>query len=66
MLERFGSIPDEVFHLFKITELRVLCKDLSIEKFDLGARGLTIKFRNNKFEKSDELVALISHKIKIP
>ena len=62
MLERFGSIPDEVFHLFKITELRVLCKDLSIEKFDLGARGLTIKFRNNKFEKSDELVALISHK----
>ena len=62
MLERFGSIPDEVFHLFKITELRVLCKDLSIEKFDLGARGLTIKFRNNKFEKSDELVALISRK----
>ena len=62
MLERFGSIPDEVFHLFKITELRVLCKDLSIEKFDLGARGLTIKFKNNKFEKSDELVALISRK----
>ena len=62
MLERFGSIPDEVFHLFKITELRVLCKDLSIEKFDLGTRGLTIKFKNNKFEKSDELVALISRK----
>ena len=62
MLERFGSIPEEVVHLLKITELRILCKNLSIEKFDLGARGLTIKFKNNQFKKTDELVELISRK----
>ena len=62
MLERFGPIPDEVIHLLKITELRILCKNLSIEKFDLGTRGLTIKFRNNQFYKTDELVELISRK----
>ena len=50
MEERFGLMPNEVNHLFKITELRILCKQLSIEKFDLGKKGLTIKFRNNKFE----------------
>ena len=62
MLKRFGTIPSEVFHLVKITELRILCKNLGIEKFDLGTRGLTIKFRNNKFNKTNELVDLISRK----
>ena len=62
MLERFGSVPDEVLHLIKITELRILCKNLSIEKFDLGSRGLTIKFRNNEFNKTEKLVELISRK----
>ena len=62
MLDRFGTIPDEAMHLLKITELRILCKNLSIEKFDLGSRGLTIKFRNNKFNKTEKLVELISRK----
>jgi len=60
MEERFGLMPNEVNHLFKITELRILCKQLSIEKFDLGKRGLTIKFRNNKFDKSDKLIDFIN------
>ena len=46
MFERFGELPKEVSHLIEITELRVLCKLLSIEKFDLGNRGLIIKFRD--------------------
>jgi transcription-repair coupling factor (superfamily II helicase) len=62
MTERFGDIPNEVNHLFKITELRILCKKVSIEKFDLGVRGLTIKFRNNHFNKTKELVNLIGLK----
>ena len=60
MEERFGLMPNEVNHLFKITELRILCKQLSIEKFDLGKKGLTIKFRNNKFDKSDKLIDFIN------
>ena len=62
MEERFGLMPNEVNHLFKITELRILCKQLSIEKFDLGKKGLTIKFRNNKFDKSDKLIDFINLK----
>ena len=60
MEERFGLMPNEVNHLFKITELRILCKQLSVEKFDLGKKGLTIKFRNNKFEKTDKLIDFIN------
>jgi transcription-repair coupling factor (superfamily II helicase) len=60
MEERFGLMPNEVNHLFKITELRILCKQLSVEKFDLGKRGLTIKFRNNKFDKTDKLIDFIN------
>ena len=60
MEERFGLMPNEVNHLFKITELRILCKQLSVEKFDLGKKGLTIKFRNNKFDKTDKLIDFIN------
>ena len=59
MFERFGELPKEVSHLIEITELRVLCKLLSIEKFDLGNRGLVIKFRDNKFDKIDQLIDFI-------
>ena len=59
MFERFGELPKEVSHLIEITELRVLCKLLSVEKFDLGNRGLVIKFRDNKFYKIDQLIDFI-------
>ena len=59
MFERFGELPKEVSHLIEITELRVSCKLLSIEKFDLGNRGLIIKFRDNKFDKIDQLIDFI-------
>ena len=58
--ERFGDVPTEVDHLYNITELRIICKQLKIEKFDIGNKGLTIKFKNNKFEKTDKLVNFIS------
>ena len=58
--ERFGDVPTEVDHLYNITELRIICKQLRIEKFDIGNKGLTIKFKNNKFEKTDKLVNFMS------
>ena len=60
MRERFGEAPKEVEHLYNITELRIICKQLKIEKFDIGNKGLTIKFKNNHFEKTDQLVEFMS------
>ena len=60
MSERFGEAPKEVDHLYNITELRIICKQLKIEKFDIGNKGLTIKFKNNHFEKTDQLVEFMS------
>ena len=60
MSERFGEAPKEVEHLYNITELRIICKQLKIEKFDIGNKGLTIKFKNNHFEKTDQLVEFMS------
>ena len=60
MSERFGEAPKEVEHLYNITELRIICKQLKIEKFDIGNKGLTIKFKNNHFEKTNQLVEFMS------
>ena len=46
--------------MYNITELRIICKQLKIEKFDIGNKGLTIKFKNNHFEKTDQLVEFMS------
>ena len=53
-------MPEAVNHLIQITGLRITCKEINIEKIDLGSKGMNIKFRNNKFDKSDELVTFIT------
>ena len=35
MSERFGEAPKEVEHLYNITELRIICKQLKIENLIL-------------------------------
>ena len=60
MSERFGEAPKEVEHLYNITELRIICKLYENRKFDIGNKGLTIKFKNNHFEKTDQLVEFAS------
>ena len=58
---QYGKLPEAINHLIQITNLRILCKALNIEKVDLGSKGMNIKFRNNQFSKTSELIKLISN-----
>ena len=57
---QYGNLPDAINHLIQITNLRITCKFLNIEKIDLGGKGMNIKFRNNEFAKIPELIDFIS------
>ena len=60
IINQYGELPDAVNHLIQITDLRITCKEINVEKIDLGSKGMNIKFRNNKFDKSNELVSFIT------
>lgn len=54
MIDRFGSLPEELLNLFKIVHLKNLCKLLHLEKVDVGPKGILISFYKNEcpyFEK---------------
>jgi transcription-repair coupling factor (superfamily II helicase) len=63
MIDRFGSLPDEVQHLLKIVEIKGLCRDASIERIEAGPKGATMTFHNAHFPNPAGLVAFISDQV---
>ena len=59
---QYGDLPESIEHLLKITDLRISCKNLNIEKIEMGQKGTIIKFRKNRFDKIPELISLIASK----
>ena len=59
---QYGELPESIEHLLKITNLRISCKSLNIEKIEMGQKGTVIKFRKNRFDKIPELISLIARK----
>ena len=59
---QYGKLPESIEHLLKITNLRISCKSLNIEKIEMGQKGTVIKFRKNRFDKIPELISLIARK----
>ena len=45
--DRFGKFPALFNNLFKIIEIKILCKKLNIIKIDNSAKGFVFKLRNN-------------------
>ncbi|MGE0093528.1 MAG: transcription-repair coupling factor [Alphaproteobacteria bacterium] len=59
LIDRFGSLPQEVKNLLEVMEIKQLCMAAGVEKLDAGPRGAVVAFRNNRFANPDRLVALI-------
>lgn len=57
MIDRFGSLPQEVEYLMKIVYIKGLCFTANVEKVDAGPKGAVISFRNNDFPAAGSLVA---------
>ena len=60
MIDRFGSLPEEVGHLLKIAAIKQLCRTAMVEKIEAGPKGATLGFRHNAFPNAAGLVKLIS------
>lgn len=60
LIDRFGSLPEEVVALLKIIVVKALCRTANVEKVDAGPKGAVVSLRNNSFPNPAGLVALVS------
>ena len=66
--DRFGKFPKLFNNLFKIIEIKILCKKLNILKIDNSSEGFVLKLRSNETKYIDKLISLakdIPKKIKL-
>jgi transcription-repair coupling factor (superfamily II helicase) len=60
MIDRFGSLPEEVKQLLKIMAIKVLCRRANVEKVEGGPKGIIVSFRDNSFADPAGLVAYVA------
>jgi transcription-repair coupling factor (superfamily II helicase) len=60
IVDRFGPMPDEVKMLLEIVAIKALCRAANVAKFEAGAKGAVIAFRDNRFDNPDGLIAWIA------
>ncbi len=61
MIDRFGSLPDEVENLIQVVLLKSLCRRCGVEKVDAGPKGAVVSFRNQSYANPVGLVHFITH-----
>lgn len=64
LVDRFGSLPEEVDHLLDIMQIKVLCRAAGVQQVDAGPKGAVITFRPNAFENPDALIAYVQQRPK--
>ena len=66
--DRFGKFPNLFENLFKIIEIKILCKKLNIKRVDKSKFGYVMELRNDQTIYIDKLIniaKLNSEKIKL-
>ncbi len=59
LVDRFGSLPEEVEHLLKIVAIKTLCRRANVEKIETGPKGAVLSFRDNSFANPAGLIGFI-------
>ncbi|KKB79737.1 transcription-repair coupling factor [Devosia soli] len=60
LIDRFGSLPEEVEALLKVILVKSLCRQANVEKVDAGPKGAVLTLRNREFPNPAGLVKLVS------
>ena len=60
LVDRFGSMPEEVKQLLKLVSIKALCRKAHVDKVDAGPKGVIIGFRNNSFANPAGLVRYVT------
>lgn len=63
MIDRFGVLPQEVFHLLEVMEFKILCLKGFIDKLDLGPKGVMIGFFKNQFPSPQRLLTFLQSEL---
>ena len=59
LVDRFGSMPEEVRHLLQIVAIKAMCRRANVEKVDTGPKGAVLSFRDNTFANPEGLIRYI-------
>jgi transcription-repair coupling factor (superfamily II helicase) len=60
LVDRFGSLPDEVKQLLKIMSIKVLCRRANVAKVEAGPKGVILSFRDDAFANPAGLIAYVT------
>ncbi|WP_281649410.1 transcription-repair coupling factor [Novacetimonas hansenii] len=60
LIDRFGTLPDEVRNLLDVVALKRMCRMAGVERLEAGPKGMVIQFRNNSFVNPAGLVTWIA------
>jgi len=60
LIDRFGTLPEEVEHLLKIIKIKQYCRRAGIEKIETGPKGAIITFRNSSFSNPGGLIEFLT------
>ena len=63
LIDRFGSLPDEVENLLAVVTVKQFSKRAGVDKVEAGPKGMVISFRNNEFVNPAGLVAFINDQV---
>ncbi len=60
LVDRFGTLPDEVKYLLRIVAIKALCRRANVEKIEVGPKGAVLSFRDNIFANPEGLISYIA------
>ncbi len=59
LIDRFGPLPREVNTLLLVVRIKAMCRRAGIGKLDVGPKGVTVQFHQDKFANPGGLVEFI-------
>jgi len=63
LIDRFGTLPEEVENLLATVAIKQLCRDAGVEKVEAGPKGAVVTFRKNEFDNPAGLVEFLTTQV---
>jgi transcription-repair coupling factor (superfamily II helicase) len=60
LVDRFGTLPEEVKNLLQVVAIKALCRRANVEKIEVGPKGAVLSFRDNSFANPEGLISYIN------
>jgi transcription-repair coupling factor (superfamily II helicase) len=60
LADRFGPLPSEAETLLQVVWLKALCRQVGVEKVDVGPKGIVLAFRGNRFANPAGLIQWVA------